>query len=304
MSKQLAARETWSARWTLQSSANSIQPGDLICLLQGASKPTIIRLWKDCFAIIMIAASPLKNTQTGTGDVWWQDHLQSVKIYTRDILLVWDWKNSQQTSQDLGKYKTLLQPDNSISKHATTELESSLDDATRSWNVALILEDAEEHEIAQEKFQEAIEGFEKAVEEEYPQMLKGQYSQTPLSWTAGNGCNTVVKLLLAKDGIDPDLKESRSGLTPLSRVARNGHEAMVKLLLETGKAEVESKDNYGQTPLLWAAGNGHEAVVRLLLETGKEPRSSLRSTTDGRRSCGRRSCGQSGMSTRLQSSCY
>jgi hypothetical protein len=48
----------WSAHWTLQPSAKSIQDGDLICLLQGASKPTIIRLCKDHFAIIMIAATP------------------------------------------------------------------------------------------------------------------------------------------------------------------------------------------------------------------------------------------------------
>jgi hypothetical protein len=50
-----------SARWTLQSSAKSIQDGDLICLLQGASKPIIIRLCKDYFAIIVIAAT-LENT--------------------------------------------------------------------------------------------------------------------------------------------------------------------------------------------------------------------------------------------------
>jgi ankyrin repeat protein len=40
----------------------------------------------------------------------------------------------------------------------------------------------------------------------------------------------------------------------------------VKLLLDTGKVDVNTKDEDGSTPLSWAAGQGHEAVVRLLLD--------------------------------------
>ncbi|KAK3900881.1 ankyrin repeat-containing domain protein, partial [Staphylotrichum tortipilum] len=43
--------------------------------------------------------------------------------------------------------------------------------------------------------------------------------------------------------------------------------AVVKVLLDTGKADVDSKDDAGRTPLSWAAGNGHEAVVKVLLDT-------------------------------------
>jgi hypothetical protein len=50
-----------NVRWLLQTSAKSIQPGDVICLLKGCSKPTVIRPRSDCFAIIMVAASPMKN---------------------------------------------------------------------------------------------------------------------------------------------------------------------------------------------------------------------------------------------------
>jgi tetratricopeptide (TPR) repeat protein len=269
MSKEPGSRGEWSAHWTLLSSAKSIQDEDLICLLQGASKPTIIRLCKDYFAIIMIAATPLESTQTGSEDIKWQKLFQSTKVFTRDFLLVWDWKNSLEKLQDLGKYENLIQPNNRVSEHAMTELEGQLDNATRLWNVALILEDAEEHETAQESFQEAIEGYEKAIGEEHPHTLKSQNSQTPLSWAAQNGHEAVIELLLAKDGVDPDLKESQSGLTPLWWAAEKGHEAAVKLLLETGKVKVDSEDKDGRTPLWWAARNGHEAVVMLLLETGK-----------------------------------
>jgi hypothetical protein len=42
------------------------------------------------------------------------------------------------------------------------------------------------------------------------------------------------------------------------------HETVVKLLLATGKAEIDSKDNWGRTLLSLAAQDGHEVVVRLL----------------------------------------
>jgi Ankyrin repeats (3 copies)/Ankyrin repeat len=90
---------------------------------------------------------------------------------------------------------------------------------------------------------------------------KDTYSQTPLSWAAGNGHEAVVKLLLEK-GAELESKDN-GGQTPLSRAAEKGHEAVVKLLLEKG-AELDSKDKGGQTPLSWAAQNGHEAVVKLL----------------------------------------
>lgn len=41
------------------------------------------------------------------------------------------------------------------------------------------------------------------------------------------------------------------------------------MLLDTGKVDVDLKDNEGRTPLLRAAGNGHEMAVKMLLETGK-----------------------------------
>jgi ankyrin repeat protein len=46
--------------------------------------------------------------------------------------------------------------------------------------------------------------------------------------------------------------------------AENGYQAAVKLLLETGKADVEARDKFGQTPLSCAAENGYKAVVKRL----------------------------------------
>ena len=99
-----------------------------------------------------------------------------------------------------------------------------------------------------------------------------EYSWTPIIWAAENGHEAVVKLLLDTGKVDINGKNNSFGIpTPLSCAAKNGHEAVVKLLLDTGKANINGMtDSPGiGTPISWAAKNGHEAVVKLLLDTGK-----------------------------------
>jgi ankyrin repeat protein len=262
-------RGEWSARWTLPVSARPIRKGDLICLLQGASKPMIIRLCNDYFTIIMIAATPQEDIPTKSRHVKWPTLSESENIFTRDFLLVWDWESSLEKHQDRERYETLIRTNNSLSECSKTESERYLDNAIKTWNVALILGDSGEDEEAGRKLQEAVNGYEIAFREVDSNTLGSQYDgQTPLVWAARNGYYGVVNLLLAEDGIDPDLND-RNERTPLWWAARNGHEAVVKLLLGKGKVDVDSKDSSGWTPLLWAAEKGHEAVVKLLLETGK-----------------------------------
>jgi ankyrin repeat protein len=46
-----------------------------------------------------------------------------------------------------------------------------------------------------------------------------------------------------------------------------GNYEVVKVLIETGKVEVDVRDNvHGQTPLDWATKNGHDTIAKLLLE--------------------------------------
>jgi hypothetical protein len=83
--------EEGSAHWTFPASASakSIRDGDIICLLEGVSRPTIIRLCKDHFTIIMIAAD-LENVHMGSRYIKWPKLLQSETVFTRDFVLVWD----------------------------------------------------------------------------------------------------------------------------------------------------------------------------------------------------------------------
>jgi hypothetical protein len=248
-------------KWTLQASAKSIREGDIVCFLQGASKPTIIRLCKDHFAIVIIAATPLNESRSfGLLEL-----SKSIAYFPRDFLLVWDWEKLLGESQNQEEYEVLAKyiP---VLAHSKAEFGDHSDKATRIWNVALVLGDLGECEKAEKRLQEAIE---MVIGKEYSHTLKSRYGLTPLSWAAGNGYDAVVKLLLAKDGVDVDLKDSQHSRTPLSWAACGGHKAMVKLLLETGKVEINARDTKGRTPLGWAAWGGHEAVVKLLLETGK-----------------------------------
>ncbi|PMD20743.1 hypothetical protein NA56DRAFT_573330, partial [Hyaloscypha hepaticicola] len=135
----------WSTHWTLQPSATPIQGGDLICLLQGASKPSIIRLRKDYFLIVMIAASPLETGQSESEYIKWP------KLFARDFLLLWDW---------VGKYEALVQTNGWESDYLKKELGDDLENATRTWNVAMILDDAREFGKADEMLREAIKGYE------------------------------------------------------------------------------------------------------------------------------------------------
>src|SRR5215471_14311366 len=96
-----------------------------------------------------------------------------------------------------------------------------------------------------------------------------QSSWTPLLFAANCGHKTVAQLLLARDDIDADRKDS-IGRTPLSYAAGNGFEHVVRLILAK-QVDPNSKDSAGRTPLSYAAGNRFEQVVRLLLANQADP---------------------------------
>ena len=93
--------------------------------------------------------------------------------------------------------------------------------------------------------------------------------RTPLSWAAEKGHEGIVKLLLGREGVNPDTPDTKYGQTPLLLATSNGHEAIVKLLLGREDVNPNTPDTtYGQTSLLFAAMNGHEGIVKLLLGRG------------------------------------
>ncbi|KAF5542400.1 ankyrin repeat [Fusarium napiforme] len=104
-----------------------------------------------------------------------------------------------------------------------------------------------------------------AREDVDPNSTEGMYGAT-LSWAAKNGYAAIVKFLLCKQGPFADHAHEKYRRTPLSFAADNGHREVIGLLLSRDGLDPNSTNRGGSTPLSLAAGNGHTAVVKLLLE--------------------------------------
>lgn len=117
------------------------------------------------------------------------------------------------------------------------------------------------------------------------EMVRQSYKGTPLSIAAWKGHKTIVKLLLAQDGVDVNartyveyeskttyqdacISEIYSHATPLGLAAAEEHEDISMLLLATERIEIDAKDQHGRTPLWWATLRGNKAIVELLLKHG------------------------------------
>ncbi|RSM13850.1 hypothetical protein CDV31_005720 [Fusarium ambrosium] len=91
-----AVREKLRAQHTLHASAKSIQVGDVICLLQGSSTPTIIRAYDDYCAIIAIAISlpDYFIIEEGSRKVItvfsWSNYFSDFRTFSHRCLLIWD----------------------------------------------------------------------------------------------------------------------------------------------------------------------------------------------------------------------
>ncbi|RSL72543.1 hypothetical protein CEP53_001005 [Fusarium sp. AF-6] len=159
--KPFATREKLRAQHTLHASASSIRLGDVICLLQGSSTPTIIRVYDDYCAIVAISIYLPdffrfeEGNQRGIIIFRWSRYFSDVETFSHRCLLIWDWEKTSRNS-DAGKDYTCLlrgQP----AKDDTTEQEKPLDEAARLERLGLVFRDSGQDE-------EAIKRLEKAVE--------------------------------------------------------------------------------------------------------------------------------------------
>ncbi|EGO02939.1 hypothetical protein SERLA73DRAFT_176416 [Serpula lacrymans var. lacrymans S7.3] len=93
---------------------------------------------------------------------------------------------------------------------------------------------------------------------------KNDYGFTPLSSAVNKGHVEIVKLVLARDGVDVN-SEDNCGRTPLSSAVYKGHMEIIKLLLAIDDVDVNSQDQEGWTPLSRAVHREKAEVVELLL---------------------------------------
>ena len=107
---------------------------------------------------------------------------------------------------------------------------------------------------------------------------KDRLGNTSLTWAARRGHEGVVKILLGRGDINPDIPNN-DGDTPLCWAAITGRDGVVKILLGQDDVNPDKPDNRGRTPLCWAAIKGYEGVVKILL--GRDDVNPNKPNSDG-----------------------
>ncbi len=112
----------------LPSLSKPIQVGDVVCLLQGASNPTIVRLCNEYSTVIMVQVPLTEALQAKNFEG--SELLQSIKTFPDDLLLVWDWDASRGRSHSGEGYEDFMSSQG-VPKCLRTEWQDHLDKATR-----------------------------------------------------------------------------------------------------------------------------------------------------------------------------
>nr|CDL70800.1 pseudo vic [Cryphonectria parasitica] len=240
-----------SSHWTLHPTAKSIREGDLVCLLQDASKPAIIRLHEDYCTIIAISV-------TLTDDERWREPPLLMKIH--DFLLVWDWKKFQNMPGDEEDYDRFM--NSRLPEHAKVELKSYPGRITRLGNQGLILADKGKFDEASWNLRKAISTHQSPPGRELPHTLMA--AETILSEYKDRDDTEWFKLrkmanLLGRRGSDTHITERKT-----IRLTGAFDQEVIALLLHQRSDEVKITAEVVQA----AAGNlkSSREVMALLLD--------------------------------------
>jgi hypothetical protein len=139
-SASIESFQQWESVWTLQIFAKSVRPDDVVCLLEGATTPTIIRICKHGFQVMALAATPIQVVQVGRNEL--QRILESKKAYERTFTLIWDWDDRQNPLQSHAEDTAPSESDAELLTH----LNSVSSSAVRLYDIALILQDVQKYE--------------------------------------------------------------------------------------------------------------------------------------------------------------
>jgi hypothetical protein len=141
--KDGSGQRSQKAQWTLPPSAKQIRSGDLICILQGASTPTIIRPYADYCAVVAISVRPVADDEhwPRTDTVSFTELIGSGTTFPHDLLLAWDWSMSGNNNSEAEhkEYATLIH--NRLAKHASSDLQGRLNESIRTRNAEFLLGD-------------------------------------------------------------------------------------------------------------------------------------------------------------------
>ncbi|GKZ63032.1 hypothetical protein AnigIFM49718_010763, partial [Aspergillus niger] len=85
--QKLGYRDKWKAEWSLQASGELLQDGDIICLLEGLSQPSVLRLCADYYTVVTPVVRPKQQVQITEDDVTVRENCSAHGLY--DIFMGW-----------------------------------------------------------------------------------------------------------------------------------------------------------------------------------------------------------------------
>ncbi|KFA51961.1 hypothetical protein S40293_09494 [Stachybotrys chartarum IBT 40293] len=260
-----AQKKGWTCCWTLHTTAKSIRKGDAVCLLQGASKPMIVRLYNDYCAIIAISVTPTSNVERERSGVDWPELLGAVKIFRRDFLIVWNWED---ISERMGDKKADEWFENSqVPRHTKPESERELDEASRLRNTGLILADLERCEAAEWNLLKAMDVHIR-VSGSLEHMVHSMDDLALVCRGLGDSKRAYkLKLMANMLGQRGDYSQITEEI--IARVARSAGPEIMALLLNQRGDEVKITESVVKA----AAGNessGQDVMSLLLNQRGDE----------------------------------
>ncbi|KAK7961179.1 hypothetical protein PG988_012393, partial [Apiospora saccharicola] len=135
----------WYPTRSLHVSMVHIQKGDVVCLLQGASTPSIVRLHRDYCSLVAIAVT--------LSEQWVKDGSQHPTSPLRDLLLIWDWE-ARQTTFDQASGSEYFE-DNKICTHTADETQSHTVSGLET--VGFILYDIKKEKAAVNRLERALD---------------------------------------------------------------------------------------------------------------------------------------------------
>ena len=237
------------SEWELETSAEPVEEGDVVCLLQGATFPTIIRIHHDYWDIVVIAAKFLKHPKAAMNRHG--SEFPPVPIsFPHNLLLIWDWDLSLDDSQRGSEYKDLMGRLAPMARYA--RLQTDYEKITRLWNAGVAMRQAKRSR-GEEILRKAIEILEYVL----------RNIDSLLLADLGRGHQMMGDDMRKLQGIVDLIFKTNDGCVPLCLAAEAGLEAVVRLLLDTGKIDANAPDGSESTPLSKAATKGHEGIVKL-----------------------------------------
>ncbi|KAM3435406.1 hypothetical protein MY4824_004872 [Beauveria thailandica] len=146
------------SRWTLPAATNPIQIGDIICLLEGAARPTIVRPAGDYCVIIAIAVCPKIAEPSNGKPLDWPGFLKRTKTFHHDLVLIWDWEVSwNELKNECDDYQDFIHDRNLTVEEIETK--GGLEKGNRLVGIGMLLTHAERFEDAAASFRTAVKFY-------------------------------------------------------------------------------------------------------------------------------------------------